>query len=804
MTDQEHEQAQARAVRFNWPEPQPEPETSDVQSGSIAQEAVAALLEQLAVRMPRVASVVCVEAEELTVAVKGQYAPSASECSEEEEDFDPYSDDTDDLLGAVSYGYSLRAKDFRVLEVACPSDESSLESTGLNVSAAALFLNDTVANKCLLETAQMEDVVSAPGTARAALLYEQLSDGNRATVSVVESSGLRFRPRWGARPADGAVIPLDLIDQLQPHLTTFFGFSGDESEDEEDNNNGGEEGTKTQSQLLVRVEGLSVVLSAPPVVSSSSSGLLLYVDFGLLDRAATHDGTLPEIAVEVQGTRLLLTDDHRRGKGDGPPSQANLTRYSATYREVVTVPVLSAISQSNANTGQLEALTCGALSLDGFENPAAPSVLVSTCGDSFHTLKHLFQEVLEARTTVLDSRKTPSDKPGAVSHAVFADSQAAMVGLAEEPTAYEESTEVVQMEAVTWGSAPVIREEYIGETLEGAASCAAASGGGGAVGELQRSGSTTSDGFVDLIEEELMLSVGHAARPASRELASAEEAAMGSLPDVPDSDQDTELFEPGVLGNLMESYMFDAELDAELELVASAGPTPARLGTPPGIGGGSLRSDADSTLPVPAAVARMLPSTAYPPATATVDGSIRMVTWKIHGGSDWPAEKATCENERDPLHVEAQLTDLRVQHLLFPVPPDGDVEWHLKFTLRDIKAIDCVERSRFQGQAALAVDEVPNRQRETHATAITLAMDSIRAIRKEVGIDIQSLWKLKLHLAPLRLYIDGGMLRRLAKFFHDVMPRPPPPSRPDDPRFQLAEVAICIKNDEICIKNDRF
>ena len=72
-----------------------------------------------------------------------------------------------------------------------------------------------------------------------------------------------------------------------------------------------------------------------------------------------------------------------------------------------------------------------------------------------------------------------------------------MVGRAEEPTAYEESTEVVQMEAVTWGSAPVIREQYIDETQEGPSGGAASEG----VEELQRSGSTTSDGFVDLIEE---------------------------------------------------------------------------------------------------------------------------------------------------------------------------------------------------------------------------------------------------------------------------------------------------------------
>jgi hypothetical protein len=54
-------------------------------------------------------------------------------------------------------------------------------------------------------------------------------------------------------------------------------------------------------------------------------------------------------------------------------------------------------------------------------------------------------------------------------------------------------------------------------------------------------------------------------------------------------------------------------------------------------------------------------------------------------------------------------------------------------------------------------------------------MDSIQAVRQEEGVDIESLWKLKLSVAPLRLLIDGGMLRRIVQFFHDERPRPPLP-----------------------------
>ena len=137
---------------------------------------------------------------------------------------------------------------------------------------------------------------------------------------------------------------------------------------------------------------------------------------------------------------------------------------------------------------------------------------------------------------------------------------------------------------------------------------------------------------------------------------------------------------------------------------------------------------------------------------------------------------------------------------------------HLGVTLRDINAIDRVVRSRFQDQSALAVQQVVrNRQRETNAavsyhstcsrydpTALTpcrscgqvvaLAVDSVHALRKDSGVDIASLLKLKLKVEPIRLHIDGGLWTRCNRFFHDTSPRPPVHPRPDDARFQLVEL----------------
>ena len=135
--------------------------------------------------------------------------------------------------------------------------------------------------------------------------------------------------------------------------------------------------------------------------------------------------------------------------------------------------------------------------------------------------------------------------------------------------------------------------------------------------------------------------------------------------------------------------MFDAELDAELDPGASTGGAPpARLGTPPGIGGASSSAAAAAAPPqVPAAkVDRML--AAYPTESAKIEACVPTINWCIHAGSDWPAEEATCENERGPLHLEVHFTDLRVLHMSFPEPEDGDVEWHLRVTLRDMEAID--------------------------------------------------------------------------------------------------------------------
>ena len=67
-------------------------------------------------------------------------------------------------------------------------------------------------------------------------------------------------------------------------------------------------------------------------------------------------------------------------------------------------------------------------------------------------------------------------------------------------------------------------------------------------------------------------------------------------------------------------------------------------------------------------------------------------------------------------------------------------------------------------------------------------MDSVHAVRQEIGVDITSLLKLKLKVEPIRVCVDGGMYRRCKKFFHDINPRPPVHPRPDDARFQLVEI----------------
>ena len=71
---------------------------------------------------------------------------------------------------------------------------------------------------------------------------------------------------------------------------------------------------------------------------------------------------------------------------------------------------------------------------------------------------------------------------------------------------------------------------------------------------------------------------------------------------------------------------------------------------------------------------------------------------------------------------------------------------------------------------------------------LALAVESVRAVRKDIGVDIESLLKLKLQVEPLRLCIDGGMWTRCNRFFSDSDPRPPVLPRPDDARFQLVEM----------------
>ena len=241
----------------------------------------------------------------------------------------------------------------------------------LSVSATSVFLGDTAARgtPCLLETAQVPSKLAAPGgIAKVALLYELLADDRDGTRSrVIQSSGLRFRPRWGERPLDGSVIPLDMVDCFQDHVSSFFALSHD-AEDSED---GAEEvadghmmhGTAEAPwpRLLVRAEALSLVLAAPPVKTPSSSGALLHIDSVDIDRAKTQPGdATATTAVVIRGTTVFLTDDHARGKGNGPPSEAELQRYKATYSEVARVPVLAVSVQpgSAERVGRFD-LKCG-------------------------------------------------------------------------------------------------------------------------------------------------------------------------------------------------------------------------------------------------------------------------------------------------------------------------------------------------------------------------------------------------------------------------------------------------------------
>ena len=359
----------------------------------------------------------------------------------------------------------------------------------LSVSATRLFLGDTAghANRCLLETARN---LAGPGTgqpvAKVALLCEQLVDDCDGTSHlVIQSSGLRLRPRWGARPPDGSVIPLDLVDCFKEHISSFFALS-DTYQDSEDEV---EDGTADHlvhctevsplPRLLVRAEAVSLVLAAPPVKSPSRSGLLLHINSLDVDRGtATSVGTAATTAVAIRETALFLTDDHCRGKAkEERPSEAGLERYKTTYSQVMRVPAVAVSVQPGSRErveridfrfGHRDDCAGGLSGTNTDESPAAPeatatppAISLHTCGDSFRTLNHLVQEILEARTTELDIRKTPSGSGHSVSRAVFADGQTALIAPAEETSAFEESSEAVQMDTVQWSSAPVIDDGYM-------------------------------------------------------------------------------------------------------------------------------------------------------------------------------------------------------------------------------------------------------------------------------------------------------------------------------------------------------
>ena len=114
--------------------PCPEPETEQQPSTSDDEETpVIELFEKLAERIPGIASVLSVEVQELTLAVRGQYKQAESEDSEDDGAFDPYSETPAAVV--VDYGYHMRAKEFRVLNVACPCG-----STGNSETIRHLFI----------------------------------------------------------------------------------------------------------------------------------------------------------------------------------------------------------------------------------------------------------------------------------------------------------------------------------------------------------------------------------------------------------------------------------------------------------------------------------------------------------------------------------------------------------------------------------------------------------------------------------------------------------------------------------------
>lgn len=210
--------------------------------------------------------------------------------------------------------------------------------------------------------------------------------------------------------------------------------------------------------------------------------------------------------------------------------------------------------------------------------------------------------------------------------------------------------------------------------------------GNDAAMELARSaGSTDSLGFVDLAEELPPQSVALGKRPVGPVLASVSSCVDGEtglgLPDVPDSDHKEMMFEPDVLGNLMESYMQDRSIHGTSGGVAVPNePAVPRLQTPPGIDDNS-RQRPSSPLPQPVP-ARMFAT--YPEPSLQVSVCLPSAVWCIHDGTDWPEPDAGQSHDqkarartgrRGDLHLKVHLTELRADYLTFPSPEEGEIEW---------------------------------------------------------------------------------------------------------------------------------